>query len=55
MIRKNIESIIICNAYEVPETDWLMEAGILPTDIPIIPEGMEEAPILSIIDRKKRM
>ena len=55
IIHKNIESIMICNAYEVSETDWLTEAGILPTDTPIIPAGKENAPILSIIKRKKRM
>lgn len=55
IIHKNIESIMICNAYEVSETDWLTEADILPTDTPIIPAGKENAPILSIIKRKKRM
>ena len=55
IIHKNIESIMICNAYEVSETDWLTEAGILPTDTPIIPAGKENAPILSIIKRKTRM
>lgn len=55
MIHKNIESITICNACDVSETDWLMDSGILPTDNPIIPAGKEDAPILSIIERKKKM
>lgn len=55
MIHKNIESITICDACDVSETDWLMDAGILPTDNPIIPAGKEDAPILSIIERKKKM
>ena len=55
MIHKNIESITICDACDVSESDWLMDAGILPTDNPIIPVGREDASILSIIERKKKM
>ncbi len=54
MIHKKIESIIICDACDVSETDMLMYTGILPTDNPIIPAGKENAPILSIIDKKRR-
>lgn len=53
MIHKNIESIFICDACDVQETDWLTECAILPTDDPIIPSGKENAPILTMIDRKK--
>ncbi|WP_312942496.1 hypothetical protein [Oscillibacter sp.] len=53
MIYKNLESIIICDACDVQENDWLTECGILPTDDPIIPFGKENAPILTMIERKK--
>ncbi len=55
MIHKNLESIIICDACDVQETDWLTECGILPTDEPIIPLGKENAPILAMIERKKHL
>ena len=54
MIHKNMESILIYNACDVQENDWLTLAAILPTDDPIIPLGKKDAPILSIIERKKR-
>lgn len=54
-IQKNRESIVICDAYEIPENDILFFNGILPTDSPLIPKGKEDAPILKIIERKKHM
>lgn len=55
MIHKNLESIMICDACDVQETDWLTECSILPTDEPIIPFGKENAPILAMIERKKHL
>lgn len=55
LIQKNRESIVICDAYEIPENDILFFSGILPTDNPLIPKGREDAPILKIIERKKQM
>ena len=54
MIYKNIESIKIYNACDIPETDWLADCAILPTDNPIIPADKKDAPILSMIERKKK-
>ena len=54
-IRKNRESIVICNAYEIPENDILFFSGILPTDNPLIPKGKEDAPILMILERIKQI
>ena len=54
MIRKKYSSIKICDACDVPENDWLAESGLLPTDEPIIPTGKENAPILSMIQRKRQ-
>jgi hypothetical protein len=54
MIRKNYESIIICNAYDLKDGDLLSFSAILPTDNPIIPSGKENAPILKVIERKKQ-
>lgn len=54
-IRKNGESIVICDSSEIPENDILFFNGILPTDSPLIPKGKEDAPILKIIERKKQM
>lgn len=53
-ISKKQESIIICNAWEVPENDLLFYSGIMPTDNPIIPRGKENSPILKIIKRKRK-
>lgn len=53
MIRKKVESIIISNAFDIEE-DFLSFSGILPTDNPIIPKGKEDAPILKMIERKKK-
>ena len=47
-------SIKICDACDVSENDWLAESGLLPTDEPIIPTGKENAPILSMIQRKRQ-
>ena len=55
MIHKNIGSITICNACDVLETDWLTDCAILPTDNPIIPADKKDAPILSMIERKKKL
>lgn len=55
LIQKNRESIVICDAYEIPEDDILFFSGILPTDCPLIPKGREDAPILKIIERRKQM
>ena len=52
-IRKKLDSLVIYNACDVVESDVLAYAGILPTDIPIIPTGKEDAPILKIIAKKK--
>lgn len=52
MIHKNLESIMICDACDLQDNDWLTECAILPTDDPIIPPGKENAPILAIIKRK---
>lgn len=54
MIKKNYESIRICNAYELQNDDLLSYCGILPTDNPIIPSGKENAPVLEMIERKKQ-
>ena len=54
MIRKKYSSIKICDACDVSENDWLAESGLLPTDEPIIPTGKENAPILSMIQRKRQ-
>lgn len=55
VIHKNIESIIICEACDIKEDDFLSVSAILPTDDPIIPQGKESAPILRIIERKKML
>lgn len=54
LISKSIDSIKIFNAWDISETDLLIESGILPTDDPIIPPGKENSLILSIIERKKQ-
>lgn len=54
MIHKNLESIMICDACDVLETDWMTECAILPTDDPFIPLGKEHAPILTMIEKKRR-
>ncbi|MBO3319844.1 hypothetical protein CYK62_00845 [Clostridium perfringens] len=52
MILKHIDSIKICNAWEVEENDILYESGIMPNDDPVIPKGKEDSDILKIIKRK---
>ena len=52
MIKKKLESILICNAFDLKKDDWLSFCGILPTDDPIIPVGKENAPILEMIENK---
>ncbi|WP_283689963.1 hypothetical protein [Clostridium perfringens] len=52
MILKHIDSIKICNAWEVEENDMLYESGIMPNDNPVIPKGKEDSDILKIIKRK---
>lgn len=52
MIKKKLESILICNAFDLKKDDWLSFCGILLTDDPIIPVGKENAPILKMIERK---
>ena len=52
-IIKHAGSIIIQNAYEIDEQDFIAEAAILPTDNPIIPEGMEHCPLSRILKRKR--
>lgn len=54
MIRKKCESIVICNACDLQNDDLLSFSAILPTDNPIIPSGKENAPILEMIERKKK-
>lgn len=54
MIRKNFESIIICNASDLQSDDLLSFCAVLPTDNPIIPQGKENAPILEMIEHKKQ-
>lgn len=54
-IQKNKSSIVICDAWEVPENDILFFSGVFPTDSPTIPKGKEDAPILKMIERKKQI
>ncbi len=51
-ILKHIDSIKICNAWEVAENDILYESGVMPSDNPVIPKGKENAVILKMIERK---
>ena len=50
---KNISSLVIYNAYEIPSDDFLATSAILPTDDPVIPPGKETAFVLSDIARKR--
>ncbi len=52
-IKKSIESVTICNAWEVEEDSYLL-SGVLPTDTPIIPPGVVDAPIIKAIENKSR-
>lgn len=54
LIIKHNDSIKICNAWEVENNDILFEAGIMPSDDPVIPNGKETANIVSIIERKRK-
>jgi len=54
IIKKRADSIMICDACDVPNDDFLFSSAILPTDNPIIPLGKENAPILEMIERKKQ-
>lgn len=51
-ILKHVDSIKICNAWEVTENDILYECGVMSNDNPVIPRGKENAFILKMIDRK---
>ena len=53
-IKMNPESIIICNASDILENDFLSMCAIIPGDDPIIPKGKENSPIMEIL-RKKRL
>lgn len=52
-IRKNKSSILICDAHEVPEDDFLCYSGVLPEDDPIIPFDKKDVPIMKMIEHKK--
>ena len=54
IISKSKSSIKICDAHEIPENDLLFISGILPTDKPIIPDGIKNPAILKIIEMHKR-
>lgn len=54
MIWEKYGSIKICDACDVPENDWLAESGLLPTGESIILTGKENAPMLSMIQRKRQ-
>lgn len=54
MIRKNFESIVICNAYDLQGDDLLSYSAIFPTDDPIVPLGKKNVAILEIIEHKKQ-
>ena len=49
------ESIIICNASDILENDFLSVSAIMPNDDPIIPKGKENSPIVEILRRKKSL
>lgn len=49
----NRESIIICNASDILENDFLSVCAIIPGDDPIIPKDKENSPIMGILRRKK--
>ncbi|HIG0358619.1 TPA: hypothetical protein ACX96Z_000175 [Clostridium sporogenes] len=51
-ILKHVDSIKICNAWEVTENDILYECGVMPNDNPVIPRGKEDTFILKMIERK---
>jgi Predicted metal-binding protein related to the C-terminal domain of SecA len=48
-IKKNVSSITIRNAWEVEEDSYLL-TGVTPSDEPIIPSGVENAPITKAIE-----
>lgn len=52
-IKMNRESIIICNASDILENDFLSVCAIIPGDDPIIPKDKENSPIMGILRRKK--
>ena len=52
-ILKKKESIVITFAYELKESDLISESSILPSDNPLIPEGIFNTDIERIIKRKK--
>lgn len=54
-IKKSGKSIVICDACDVPDNDVLFFSGILPDDTPVIPLGKENAPILHIIEARKKI
>lgn len=56
MIKKSKTSIKIYNAFDIPQDDFLIFSGILPTDNPLIPkEKACDAHILKIIDMHKKL
>ena len=54
-IKMKRESIIICNASDILENDFLSVCAITPDDDPIIPKGKENSPITEILRRKKAL
>lgn len=52
-IRKKRDSIIICDASDIPENDFLCASAIIAQDDPIIPAGKEESPIVQILKHKR--
>lgn len=53
-IFKHSGCIKIINAYEVSEDDPLVETAILPTDDPLIPEGIDDSAIKRVLSRKRK-
>ncbi|MDT3698370.1 MAG: SEC-C domain-containing protein [Thermincola sp.] len=53
-IKKNVQSITICNAWEIEDDSYLF-AGVMPIDDPIIPPGAENAPIINVLEYKRQL
>ena len=51
-IKMKRTNIIICNASDILENDFLAVCAIIPSDDPIIPVGKENSPITEILRRK---
>ncbi|MHB8075662.1 YecA family protein [Desulfosporosinus fructosivorans] len=53
-IKKNVQSLTICNAWEIEDDSYLL-TGVMPTDDPIIPPSAENAPIKNVLEYKKQL